>query len=118
MFVRIYSGEDGQSHFEEIDPPMAPVQHSPPYIVQVQAATGIAFHDYSKEPKFFDWHTAPQSLYVIVLSGQIEFAILDGTVRTLGPGDVLFEDDTTGQGHTTRVVSNEPWMFATIPLAP
>ncbi len=111
MFVRVYSGGDGESHFEELVVPMGPVGQSP-----VQAATGITF--YHGEPgDFHDWHNAPRRQYVITLSGQVEFGIGDGTVRRLGPGDVLLAEDLTGRGHTTRVVGNGPRVSAAIPLA-
>ena len=111
MFVRLYSGEDGQSHFEDLDPPMGPVEQSP-----MQAATGITFR--SSEPgEFIDWHTAPRRQYVITLSGQVEIGIGDGTVRRFGSGDVMLAEDLTGRGHTTRSVGNEPRVSVAIPLA-
>ncbi|MEE9201737.1 MAG: hypothetical protein V3U31_00900 [Dehalococcoidia bacterium] len=111
MFVRVYSGEDGESHFEELQVSLGPVGRSP-----MQAATGITF--YHGEPgDFTDWHNAPRRQYVITLSGQVEFGVGDGTVRRLGPGDVLLADDLTGRGHTTRVVGSEKRVSAAIPLA-
>jgi len=41
----------------------------------------------------------------------------DGTLRRFGPGDARLVEDTTGKGHTTRVVSSEPVLTAVIPLA-
>ena len=41
----------------------------------------------------------------------------DGTEQVFGPGDARLVEDTTGKGHTTRVVSNEPVLTATVPLA-
>ena len=107
MFVRLYSGEDGHSHFEELD---LPVGQS-----LVQAAASITFLR-SEPGDFVDWHTAPRRQYVITLSGQVEIGIGDGTVRRLGPGDVMLAEDLTGQGHTTRAVGNEPRLSAVIPL--
>ncbi len=49
MFVRLYSGDGGQTHFEELGPP---VGQSP-----VQAATSITFLR-SEPGDFVDWHTA------------------------------------------------------------
>lgn len=111
MFVRIYSGEDGQSHFEELELPTGPVGRSP-----VQAATGISFRR-SEPGDFMDWHNAPRRQYVITLSGQVEIGIGDGTVRRLGPGDVLLAEDLTGRGHTTRNVGDGPRVSVAIPLA-
>ena len=41
----------------------------------------------------------------------------DGTVARVGPGDVVLAEDLTGQGHITRVVGNQPRMYAIVPLA-
>ncbi len=110
MFVRIYTGEDGQSHFEELEFPTGPTGRSP-----LQAATGIRF--LRLEPgEFMDWHHAPRRQYVITLSGEADFTIGDGTVRRLGAGDVLLAEDLTGQGHTLRVVSREARVSVAVPL--
>jgi hypothetical protein len=53
---------------------------------------------------------------VITLSGQGEIEISDGAKRRFGPGAVMLADDTTGRGHITRVVSNEPRLYVMIPL--
>ncbi len=111
MFVRVYTGEDGESHFEELEFQTGPIGRSP-----IQAATGITF--FKMEPGYFnDWHNAPRRQYVITLSGQVEFTVGDGTVMRLGPGDVLLAEDLTGRGHTSRVVGSEPRIVTAIPLA-
>lgn len=114
MIVRLYTGVDGKSHFEEVTPPFRwddGVERGP-----LEAAGGVTF---SRHPVgfFMDWHNAPRRQYVIILSGQVEFRIGDGSLRRLGPGDVLLAEDLTGEGHTTRVIGTEPRLSATIPLA-
>jgi len=37
-------------------------------------------------------------------------------VRRFGPGAVMLAEDTTGRGHSTRVVGTEPRSYVTIPL--
>jgi hypothetical protein len=54
---------------------------------------------------------------VIILSGQLEIGLGDGSKHVFGPGDARLVEDTTGQGHTTRVVSQVPVVTATVPLA-
>ena len=66
---------------------------------------------------FIDWHTAPRRQFVITLSGEVEIGLGDGTVHRFGAGHVNLAEDLTGQGHTTRVVGDEPRVTATIPLA-
>jgi uncharacterized cupin superfamily protein len=111
MFFRLYTGEDGQSHFEELDLPTGPGGRSP-----FEAATGIGFRR-SEPGAVRDWHAAHQRLYVITLSGQVEVGIGDGTVQRFGPGDIMLAEDVTGQGHTTRVVSDEPREYVLISAA-
>lgn len=110
MVIRIYSGQDGQSHFEELALPTGPVGRAP-----FQAATGISFRR-SEPGDFMDWHNAPRRQYVITLAGQVEIVIGDGTARRLGPGDVLLAEDLTGRGHTTRVVGGVPRVSVAIAL--
>src|SRR5207244_9617437 len=54
--------------------------------------------------------------YSISLSGTAEIEVGDGTVARVGPGDVVLAEDLTGQGHVTRVVGNQPRMYAIVPL--
>ncbi len=40
----------------------------------------------------------------------------DGTLTSVGPGDVVLAEDLTGRGHVTRVVGTEPRFYAIVPL--
>src|SRR3989337_2367671 len=94
MIMRIYTGDDGQSRFEELDESGSSALFS-----QVQSATAVVFKkDHPK--RLEDWHPAPRRQYCITLEGSIDIQTGDGTVKTLGPGDVLLAEDVTGQGHT------------------
>jgi quercetin dioxygenase-like cupin family protein len=63
-----------------------------------------------------DWHPAPQRQFVIILSGQLEIGFEDGSKEVFGPGDARLVEDTTGKGHTTIALGNEPCVTATIGL--
>ena len=107
--IRLYSGDDGESHIEVIDPA------SHPAWTELQNAKGIVFR--ALPLGFFsDWHVAPRRQYLITLSGEAEIGLGDGTVHRLGPGDVNLAEDLTGRGHTTRVVGDVPRVVATIHL--
>ena len=107
---RLYSGDDGESHIEEMG------LESHPNLTELMAAKGISFRS-SPPGHFVDWHTAPQRQFVITLQGEVEIGLGDGTVQRYGPGNVNLAEDLTGKGHTTRVVGNVPRITATIPLA-
>ena len=107
---RLYSGNDGQSHIEELD------IAARADITQGLAVSTITFREW--EPgHFIDWHPAPRRQYIISLSGHIEIELGDGTKHTFNPGDARLVEDTTGQGHITRVPGDTPSISAVIPLA-
>ena len=107
---RMYTGDDGKSHIEELD------LASNVKMTSLQAAKGIIFSE-APSSHFIDWHPAPRRQYIIQLSGQVEIGLADGTTVRYQPGDARLVEDTTGQGHTTRVVSDQPSITATIHLA-
>ena len=101
--VRMYTGEDGQSHFEELELPFG-MSHEAQR-TDVQTALGIQFV-YQPSGFVIDMHPAPRRQYVITLQGEAEIVLGDGTARRFGPGDVLLAEDLTGEGHITRVVGD------------
>ena len=108
-FVRLYTGDDGATHLEQLE------LGSHPQLTSLQATKGVVFR--SSPPGYFsDWHTAPRRQYVITLSGEAEIGLRDGSTHRLGPGDVNLAEDLTGTGHTTRVVGDQPRVTATIHL--
>jgi quercetin dioxygenase-like cupin family protein len=54
------------------------------------------------------WQRAPQRQLVVVLSGQVTIKAGDGSMRTAGPGDLILEDDPSGQGHM-EIDEDEVW---------
>jgi uncharacterized cupin superfamily protein len=107
--VRLYTGDDGESHFEEL------TLESHPELTSLQPATGIVFR--WMEPGYFsDWHHAPRRQFVFTLAGEMEIGLGDGTKRRFGLGDVLVAEDLTGRGHTMRVSSSEPRLSVAVPF--
>lgn len=104
--TRLYTGEDGQSHFEEVDIPLEDAGEIG-RLSEAEPATGIIFRETGPEYNY-DWHNAPRPQYIIMLEGEVDVEIGDGTVRRFGPGDVLLAEDTTGRGHISRAVDNRP----------
>ena len=107
---RLFTGPDQQSHIEPID--LAKTKQWTDGL----ATTKISFSDWPVG-RNIDWHPAPRRQFVIILSGQLEIGLGDGSKQVFGPGDARLVEDTTGKGHTTRVVGNERCVTATIPLA-
>lgn len=112
--VRIYTGKDQQSHFEEVELPYVGEGRFPSTVPQT--ASTVVFR--SAPPGLvIDWHPAPRRQYVVTLSGQWDIECGDGTVRRFRPGDVMLAEDLSGQGHIARVVGDEPHIFMAVPLA-
>lgn len=105
---RLYTGSDGQSHLEEI-----PISANPK-LKLLQKTEGIFFREDAAD-RFQDWHPAPRRQWVIILKGELEIGLGDGSFWKFGPGDARLVEDTTGKGHTTRV-GKEPCICAYIPL--
>jgi quercetin dioxygenase-like cupin family protein len=82
MIVRIYTGDDGQTHFEDLPLP-AEESHN----VALQAGANLMFRCFPAD-YWSDWHTAPRRQYIFILAGQMEIGIGGGTTRRFGPGDV------------------------------
>ena len=94
---RIYTGEDNQSHFEELDLPMTPDRRE---TSEWLAGAKVAFGQSPALPQQ-DWHDAPRRQLVAVLSGVLEVEVGDGSKRRFDTGDYFLADDLTGQGHRT-----------------
>jgi hypothetical protein len=63
-----------------------------------------------------EWHTASRHAYAIVLAGQMEGMIGDGTMQKLRPEDIGPAEDFTGQGHVNRVMDDQPLITACVRL--
>ena len=107
---RVYTGDDGETHWEAIDLAATPDWTSG------LPTTDITFREIPVG-NFVDWHPAPRRQFVIILSGQLEIGFSDGTTKVFGPGDARLVADTTGRGHTTGVHGDVPCVTATVPLA-
>ena len=112
QIVRIYTGDDGESHFEDLDVPLLPSRYG--QLSEPVAALGVIFRE-TPVGGALDYHTAPRRQFVITLGGAVEVECGDGSVRRFGPGDIMLADDTSGRGHITREVEG-PRRSLFIPL--
>ena len=112
--IRIYAGSDGTSHFEEIEPRFEP-RGDQSESAELIPGRGILIRRFAAT-RSNPWHHAPGRYAVFTLSGAVDIEIGDGTVRRLGPGDILIAEDVTGQGHATREVGPAPRVSVFVPL--
>jgi len=90
----MYSGDDGRSHFEELDQTVGSR-----FFLGAIAAKALVFKN-DDNRDILGWHNAPRRQWCITLAGSVEIGIGDGTVKTFKPGDAFLAEDVTGQGHT------------------
>ena len=100
--TRIFTGSDGESHFEDIDIPLrdlGPIGA----MSELIEATGLVLRETGPDYDL-DFHNAPRRQFVINLDASVELEVGDGTKCLVGPGEVLLAEDTTGRGHISRAV--------------
>jgi hypothetical protein len=99
--TRIYTGDDGESHFQTLEAPMTERPYG--FLTDWLPVTGMAYRR-NHPGQDLDFHPAPRRQFVVNLFGAVELETGHGEVRRLGPGDILLADDTTGRGHISRDV--------------
>jgi quercetin dioxygenase-like cupin family protein len=105
--IRIFMGEDGQSHFvvSTIEWYRLEALNA---ISRSESAQSIHFEETTAGASL-DWHNAPHRQYVITLSGRLEFETRTGARQIVEQGDVLLAEDTSGGGHRWRLIDDQPW---------
>ncbi len=119
-YTRIYTDAGGESHFEDVEarlvsakfiPDAPPVELSGYY-----SATQVGF--LTAPPGWqSERHRSPAENLYFFLSGEWELTTSDGETRRFRPGSVLKVEDTTGAGHSSRVVGDTAALVAVVQLA-
>jgi quercetin dioxygenase-like cupin family protein len=108
--VRLWTGEDGNSHFEEgtID-----LSHGERGDIKsdVVSAASLSFQETGTGGSY-EWHQDPIPRFVLTLSGTLEIETRGGERFTIRPGDILLAEDNSGTGHRWRLIGDEPWRRA------
>lgn len=120
-FTRLYADEAGESHFAELvalttDVEFAP--SAPPLQLFSFAMAEEVFYFRAPSGWQSDWHPSSNRNLFAVMTGLWEVTASDGETRRFGAGSILFVEDTTGKGHTSRVISAEDSlsMLARLPV--
>lgn len=117
--VRIWTGPDGNSLFEEGTIDLKSKDRGGErgdILSDTAVATSISFRETAAGGTYAP-HDAPARQLVITLSGTLEFKTVPGATFTIAPGDILLAEDTTGTGHSWRLTDGNPWRRAYVILA-
>ena len=110
--VRVFTGEDGHSHFEDIELKAEPL----PFHLQGESKVTPGFFKYFdgkaanltilRGPANLDlpWHNAPSSAHEFFFMLQGSNTLITRTAsRVILPGMITFFEDATGTGHAGKV---------------
>ena len=113
--------ESGESHFEEREGGLSPVDFAPPAaplnIAQFLPTTESLWVGAPAGWAGENPHPTPQRQMFVLSQGEYEITASDGTVRRFRQGDVLLLEDTWGKGHSTRIVGNDEALLFAVVLA-
>jgi len=109
--VRLWSGPDGHSHFEEgvIDLKLDPRGDA---LSRKFPIASVSFQETNADPKL-GWHPDSARQLVVTLNGTLEFATHHGRFL-LRSGDILFTEDTVA-GHGRTLLGEQPCGGASMP---
>jgi hypothetical protein len=118
-YVRVFSGPDGESHFEDVSVELAPVAEyakGVPVLHVSALGPSKAVSLISTPPSWIGDHCVAQRKFMVKLAGETEVITSDGERRQLGPGVVALAEDTTGKGHYSRALGpdDDVWFVAAV----
>ncbi len=114
--TQIYADASGESHFADVDIPLAD-GGALGFLSEQLPAAGVIFRE-NEAGYDLDWHRAPRLQYIVLLDGEIEITVSAGETRRFAGGDVLLVKDITGKGHQTRHTRPQRRRSLFIPLDP
>ena len=109
-YIRLFTDDQGETHFEDLQSTLARLDFAygmPPLFVSEEIAAQASSFFGAPSGWESDWHPSSGRHLFAVLTGAWEVTASDGETRTFSKGDVLLVEDTTGKGHTSKVISEE-----------
>lgn len=104
--TRIYSDSNGDSHFEDMEVPLKDMGSVGKLSDPVDTKS-LIFREVA--PSYdWDFHTAPQRQYIILLDSEIEIETSLGEKRNFKAGEILLMEDIKGKGHKTKNILPMP----------
>ena len=104
--LRIYASSDGESHFDEVELPMAESSVHPdaePFEVSASyRASRVRLTCIPAGMREVAWHTVPEPVLTVRLDGSVDYETSDGEVRHISAGSFVLVEDTHGKGHLSR----------------
>lgn len=119
QYVRLYSDENGDSHFADAELALDEIDYRPPApAVFVSHAFQSGFLQYIRLPGGWTGEAInpPKRQFLICLDGHLEVTVSDGEKRSFGPGDRVLMEDVHGKGHRSHVRGAHDCLAAIVPI--
>lgn len=119
IYTRLCSDAQGESHFEDIEIDLILTDYAPPALpLELSSPTPATQFGFMNAPAGWssDCHPATARTIFFVSSGEWEVTASGGVARRFSTGSVLLVEDTTGKGHSSRVVSESDSLAAMVEL--
>ena len=118
-YARLFADGSGESHFDNIEIAFTAtdyVQSAAP--IDFSAALPASQVAFMRAPAGWtsDLHVSSARTMFVVLSGEWKVTASDGESRRFAAGSALLVEDTTGTGHSSRVVSDTESVAVVVPL--
>jgi hypothetical protein len=117
-YVRLFTGNDGVSRFEELQAWLEERDFAPPAAPLLVGTVGEVSGSFLLVAGLHGWrgdvpHPTPRRQVFCVLEGRVRVTVGDGASREFAPGDLLLLEDTWGEGHVTTFLSDRVVVAAT-----
>jgi hypothetical protein len=119
-YIRLYTDDSGESHFEDLAIALVPHDFAPPaaplniaqFLPTAQSLwVGAPVGWYGEK-----LHPSPNRQIFCSLQGEYEVTASDHSVRRFATGSLLLLEDTWGKGHSTRVISKDDVLIFAVVL--
>jgi uncharacterized cupin superfamily protein len=120
-YVRLYTDNRGETHFEDLKVPLTP-QEFAPADVPLNMAKFLPVNSSFWLGAPGEWagdvpRPASKRQIFCTVQGEYEITASDGDVRCFPAGSVLFFDDIHGKGHLTRITNNKGALVFAVSIA-
>ncbi len=119
QYERLYADANGATHFEEVPVKLDEADYRPPApMLFVSHALPAGTLQFVRLPSGWAGEKIcpPQHQFLFCLQGQLEVRASDGKKRTFTAGDAVLMEDTSGEGHSSRVKGAKDLIAAVVSL--
>src|SRR6185436_20767122 len=107
-YARLFATQDGESHFDDVEIELTRVEYvqsAPP--LELSVSFSASHFGLMRAPAGWtsSFHVASARTMFFVLEGEWEVTASDTHSRRFPAGSALLVEDTSGKGHSSRVVS-------------